>query len=364
MYRARVFHDGVQHSLGSFFTISDAKAALALARADIARRQFVPPAEAKRLRMDAAARAKLDALTVGQWSKRWLDGLQTEGRSPGTIRSYASTLNRHVLPTLADTPLTAITPDDIDLLLARVPSRGARTNTARTLRAMLLAAVRDRTTALTVSPFQASITKPRVAAEIDPDDIATAEEVRRLAAAMPERLRIGVELAAWGCLRQGELLGLQRRDIDLDAGAITIRRQWLSKATPPEYAPPKAGSTRRVHLPASLLPALRDHLDRFTPDGPEAPLLPSPRDPRRPVSQTNLDMAWRKARAGVRPSMRFHDLRHVGLTHFARTGATIAELQARGGHRDASVALRYQHATAERDRALTDKLNAAIEGRE
>ena len=57
---------------------------------------------------------------------------------------------------------------------------------------------------------------------------------------------------------------------------------------------------------------------------------------------------------------KFHDLRHPGLTIFAQLGATPAELLHRGGHRDVDVALRYQHATRERDAALTSRMDSHV----
>jgi integrase len=52
-----------------------------------------------------------------------------------------------------------------------------------------------------------------------------------------------------------------------------------------------------------------------------------------------------------------HDLRHTGLTLAAATGATTAELMHRAGHVSADAALRYQHATKERDGVLADSLD-------
>ncbi|WP_235857156.1 tyrosine-type recombinase/integrase [Occultella glacieicola] len=181
-----------------------------------------------------------------------------------------------------------------------------------------------------------------------------------LAAAMPERLRIAVPLAAWCAMRIGEVLGLQRRDLDhLDDAAratLHVRRQFNVKAG--RLTPPKVGSTRSVALPAFLLTDLRTHLDTHTGPEPEAAVLATRRGR---VSQTALDNAWRVARteAGL-PRFRFHDLRHTGLTVYAQQGATLAELLHRGGHTDVTVALRYQHATAERDRALTTRLNKIV----
>jgi len=57
-----------------------------------------------------------------------------------------------------------------------------------------------------------------------------------------------------------------------------------------------------------------------------------------------------------RPDLHLHDLRHTGLTFAAATGATTAELMRRAGHSSAAAALRYQHATDDRDKVLADAL--------
>ena len=71
-----------------------------------------------------------------------------------------------------------------------------------------------------------------------------------------------------------------------------------------------------------------------------------------------VERAWRQARqaAGV-PHLRLHDLRHTGNTLAAATGASTKELMARMGHASPQAALIYQHATADRDRAIADALS-------
>jgi len=54
--------------------------------------------------------------------------------------------------------------------------------------------------------------------------------------------------------------------------------------------------------------------------------------------------------------LHLHDLRHTGLTLAAATGTTTAELMHRAGHASANAALRYQHATKDRDRVLAEAL--------
>jgi integrase len=377
-YRVRLYVNGFQHSLGMYTTLTDARAALDIARGQKARGTFVPPAERRRAIQDAKVQAEDRSVTVREWADTWLAQLAADDKSPGTIRAHRSLLRVHVLPTIGNMQITEVTKDDIDQLIAQVkalPSTrhsGAKTNgvwsnVARTLRAMFNAAVDAEAGGLTVSPVKVTVPKNvRVVKAEDRTDVATAEQVQKLTEAMPEHLAIAIPLAAWCSLRLGEVLGLQRRDFehldDPTRATLHVRRQWNTKASPPRYADPKAGSARTVAIPAGILPAIVEHLDRFTDGRPTAPLLPSKRDPLAPVSQTSIDAAWRTAREGVLPGFKFHSLRHTGLTAYAQQGATLVELMARGGHKSSDVALRYQHASEERDRALTSKLNGMIDG--
>ena len=168
-------------------------------------------------------------------------------------------------------------------------------------------------------------------------------------------------------LRLGEVLGLQRGDFEgLDSPGLAvlhIRRQWNSKAYGggAAYSAPKAGSEGVLAIPEELAAQVRAHLDRWVGGKKTSPLFPSVRDPSRPLSQTLFDEEWRAARvkAGM-PSFRFHDLRHTGLTLYAQAGATLSEIMARGRHKHPEVAVRYQHATLERDRANAAVLGAAF----
>ena len=63
--------------------------------------------------------------------------------------------------------------------------------------------------------------------------------------------------------------------------------------------------------------------------------------------------------AGV-TGLHFHDLRSSGATWAATAGATVRELMSRLGHATPAMALRYQHATLERDRAIADRLGALL----
>ena len=81
-----------------------------------------------------------------------------------------------------------------------------------------------------------------------------------------------------------------------------------------------------------------------------------------PLRRQNFRRVWIKAlaEAGL-PSVHFHDLRHTGNTLAAGSGASLRELMARMGHPSTRAAVIYQHASAQRDRAIAQSLNNIIE---
>ena len=88
-------------------------------------------------------------------------------------------------------------------------------------------------------------------------DFLTFEELSRLTEAMkidPER-RALVLLGADAGLRQGEIIALEWGDVDLVAGALTVRRSsWKG-----QVGTPKSGRERKVPLTARLKAALKAH---------------------------------------------------------------------------------------------------------
>jgi integrase len=174
---------------------------------------------------------------------------------------------------------------------------------------------------------------------------------------MPTDLRALVSVAFWGALRLGEVLALQRRDIDLTAGTLRVERQVLElKELGQVEGPPKAESVRTVHLPEQALAVLREHLAK-------SKGLPSARlFVRRDGSALrhhHVQTAWQTARAPLGlDQVHLHDLRHAGLTLAAQTGATTAEVMRRAGHSTARAALMYQHAADSRDAVIAQRLSA------
>jgi integrase len=120
--------------------------------------------------------------------------------------------------------------------------------------------------------------------------------------------------------------------------------------------PKSQAGKRTVAIPPHLLPALREHLAEHVDTGADALLFSAFHGGH--LGTRALYNAYYPARtAAGRPDLRFHDLRHTGAYLAAGTGATLADLMNRLGHSSVTVAMRYQHASAERDRIVADRLS-------
>ena len=163
-----------------------------------------------------AAAAKVKRMTFGEYAAAWLPARKTKGRplADRTRDHYQDLLDRFILPTFKDVQLTAITPDMIDhwYELVAIGRPTYQAHSYALLRTILGTAV-DRGLITTANPAKVrggGSTKRRH--KVKP---ATLSELAEIVAAMPERRRLMVQLAAWCGLRFGELAELRRKDVDL-----------------------------------------------------------------------------------------------------------------------------------------------------
>ena len=311
---------------------------------------------------------KASRLTLGDYFPGWLEKRTYRGRplKDGTRYRVRKDVENHILPYFGAMRLVDITQADIDSWLASLPSdqESMRANAYKTLKAILHTASQPgrhgEPPMIPGYPVTRSLPKPQRKTETIP---ATPEQVKAVHDAMPERLRMAVYLAVFGDgLRIGEVCALQRRDIDLESRTMHVRRGRVTMAGDRYVDTPKTpGSVRDERIPSQLVPLLRMFLDAHVGKGPTSWLFPAVRDPTRPI-HPNTMRSWYDAarkRAG-RPDLRFHDLRHTGLTWLAEEGATVRELMDAAGHSDVETAMRYQHAVSERRERLAERMGERL----
>ena len=298
--------------------------------------------------------------TFGRFALDWLEH-RTDIR-PNTRSTYAGLLKNHLLPSFGETPLSQITPTDVRLWYGRLAPRKQSTadSAYRLLRTIMNTARHERIISETPCTLRGA------GADHSPErEAPTLEQVQALTAAMPERYRVAVVLAAWGTLRISEILALQRRDIDLVAGSVSVTKQLLDLGSRTgaivPFAPTKSeAGVRKVHLPASALVQVAHHMEHFVASEPDAFVLTGATG--RPVWRKALRRHWTAARAAVGvPSLHFHDLRHFAGTVAAQAGATTRDLMARGGWSSPQMVVRYMHTSEERDAQIASEMDRLAE---
>lgn len=177
----------------------------------------------------------------------------------------------------------------------------------------------------------------------------------------------GKQLRHWreasGLLMQDVAAHLRRRHIDLVHMEVAVEEQAHEINGRRIVVPhtKTAAGLRRVSLPKVVADALEEHLASYVGAGPDAEVFVGPEG--RPLRRARLSVVWQAACAevGAPEGLRIYDLRHHALTLAARKpGITTKELMARGGHSSPRAALRYQHASRERDREVADYLDDVI----
>ncbi len=354
-YQARISApDGQRHAAPTTFAAKrDAQVWVAQMSADISRGKFTAKAVQSSM-----------AVAFGPYAERWVEERMVRGRplADRTRAEYRGLLKRHVLPTWENKALHSITKADVRDWYAGLPDRPTtRAHCYALVRSILGQAVEDGHLPSNPLAIRGAGTTRRKR-DIRP---ATVEEVEAVAAAMPEGYRLLVVLSAWMALRVGEATELRRSDIDARTGTLRISRAVVRVEGENRVKTPKSDAGRReLVIPRSLMPQVREHLLVHGAPGDDGLLFPSPGDPERHLLEATASKMFRRARTkGGRDDLTLHGLRHVGLTWYAESGATLPEVMAYAGHSTVAAALRYMHAASERRGVLADRLSDRYEGR-
>ncbi|MGJ5591606.1 tyrosine-type recombinase/integrase [Micrococcus lylae] len=375
----------MQHSVGSFARLTDARAALAVAQGEKARGTFIPPTirrrRAREQREYAQQQAAADQFTVADLFAEWHVWLGRAGRKPSTLDQHAYRYSRYIAPTFADRPVSTVTPADVDAwheAITEENGKGAARTAYMTLSSMFTYATGrargqrppERPYA-TANPCQVPGASVHTPVRKPGRSVATADEMQAIADLMPPGSGMAVLLAGWCGLRLGEVMALRRRHITEHDGMMWLhvetqlqrdRDGVLYETTPKSWA-----GTRTVPVPPIITAALHQHIDDDAGHGRNGLLFPRRRRGVDYGAPETLESRFSKARqrfndaqiqAGEEPldGFTFHHLRHTALTRLGEAGATLEELRVFAGHRNYDHVARYQHATRDRLAMLADKM--------
>jgi integrase len=309
-------------------------------------------------------------ITVAAYLQRWLRDYAKPDVAPRTYERYAEIVAHHIAPKLGMVTLSQLRPAHIVAAEREWQDAGLSPSTVlkfhRLIREALHHAIRWRL--LAVNPADA-VTPPRVERR-EMSVLNPAQAAALLAQARGTEFEAPITTALYSGLRLGELRGLRWRDLDLDAGRLSVV-QSLQKVPGGGVVArqPKTHRSRRgVSLPAALVGVLREHRRRqvearlVAGDAWEDADLVFTDTLGSPLSETRLRWAfWRLLREAGLPRIRLHDLRHTMATLMLAAGEHPKVVSERLGHSTVSITLdTYSHVLPGLQAAAAERLAVTL----
>lgn len=275
------------------------------------------------------ARARI---TVGELATAWLE--RKLDLKPSTRARYSSIIERHVMPTWAGVPLSAVAYEDVAAWVGRLSAAGLSGSSVRqchrVLSLILADAVRGRR--IQSNPAE-GVELPRAA---KPDKrFLTADEVARLAEAAGREGLVVLTLALTG-LRFGELAALRVRRVDLLRRRLEVAESVTEVNGVLVTGSPKTHQRRSVPVPRFLADQLAPLLADKGPDDLVFTTAAGGQLRLMNFRRRAFDKAAHEAGLdGLTP----HELRHTAASLAVASGANVKDVQRMLGHASAAMTL-------------------------
>lgn len=314
-------------------------------------------------------------LTLGDFVPRFITYSENNNKHSSVV-TKRQILDDHLVPAFGSMALDAIGPaeiEDFKAAMRKKPS-GARARKEAPTRAALrkrtgtgpkLLSLKSINNVLTVLHKLLALAQeqgviahvPRVKlfrTEKPAFDFLTFEEAERLVAYAEPEWRPVLLVALKTGLRQGELIGLQWSDVDLQRGKLHVRRTIWRGVT----GSPKGGRERTVDLPTSVVDALKGHRHL------RGPYVFCQQDGQ-PLTDGLMKLPLQRAlrQAGIcreQGRIGWHDLRHTYGSHLAMRGVPLKVIQELMGHATIEMTMRYAHLAPEARESAVQQLDRPV----
>ncbi|MEX2287745.1 MAG: site-specific integrase [Planctomycetaceae bacterium] len=303
-------------------------------------------------------------LRLAEYLDQWLENCAKRTVRETTYVSYEVLVRLHIKPHLGGIKLTQLAPSHIDAFLRRLNEAGHSPRRQQMAFGILRGALNHavKRGLLLRNVCQCVDTPKAEQREMHP--LNQEEAQRFLKAAEGDRLHALYVLALTVGAREGELLGLEWKDVDLDMQVMFIRRTLNESLGKFLSGPPKTKrGTRKVRLPQVAIDALLEHRKRMLKEGHAGVDLVFCDQAGGPLRRQNVQRRSfipLLAQADC-PEIRFHDLRHTYATLALANGVPIRVISDTMGHSGSSVTIdTYAHVLPSQERLAADKMDAVF----
>ena len=337
----------------TYYTLAQARRALACFQADRVRKKLVLP----------------QSMTVGEWLEEWMTNVVAPTRAASTEYGYRNIVENHLVPALGEVALERLTPRHVQKYYTDLLAQGLSPNTVRRHHDLLSTALRmAQRQGLLCTEVMAAVTPPRQVKK-EPK-FYTPEEVRALyAAAESSWLEPVIKLAGFLGLRREEICGLKWSSVDFARHNIIIKEARTSVGSHVvEKETKNTSSVRVLYLPEELQQYLRAEQARQQARGGDES---GTQDGYvvvdrlgKPCSPNVISRGFQRLirRSGL-PEITLHGLRHTFATVASAQGVPLFEISKALGHSTPTTTGRiYTHLMDSAQTSAISSVAAAIQG--
>ncbi|MFT9849263.1 tyrosine-type recombinase/integrase [Aneurinibacillus sp. REN35] len=280
-------------------------------------------------------------MKYGTYLHEWLEG-KKHSLSVQTFTMYEIYAKAHILPVLGHTQLDKLTPISIQKFVSNIRSKELADATVERIYSIVNASLNTAVKMQLIPKNVASlIDKPkRNKNQLTIWDVYQVNKFLSTAKESPYYMTFF--LAIMTGMRQGEILGLSWKDVDLNKGLLYITQTLAHNGKSIIVGAKTKTSVRSIALSPSTIDALKEHQNNagYNPYG-----LVVCSTTGTPVNPANLRREWLKLikMSGI-PQIRFHDLRHTHASLMLKQGEHIKVVSERLGHSKIQMTLdTYTH---------------------
>ncbi len=293
-----------------------------------------------------------DRITVSEYLDRFMADVAAHTLKPKTIDSYKLLIEKHIKPAIGNLKLTQVRPSHLQTLYSRKLEEGLSKRSVQYIHAVIRRSFNQAVRWEFLARNPASAVTPPKPIKRAPE-ILSVDQIKKFFEAVKDHRYYPIYLIAVGCgLREGEILGLERKDVSLDEGILQVRQTVVSIRGRLSLGEPKTDKAKRaVAIPGFVADVLKDHLKK---DG-----LLFATSTGKPVSPRNLLRHFHLslARAGI-PRVKFHSLRHSYATIQLISGTNPKIVQEALGHSTITLTLdTYSHIIPTLQKEAAENIN-------
>ena len=309
------------------------------------------------------ARAKRKPLTTAAFLEEWLVSI-SHSVKPTTLQRYEELVRLHATPEFGDVRLTRLSPSDLERLYGSKIRNGLAPKSVWNLHLVLHRALSYAHRRGLVENNVAKLVDPPKRQRREMQSLSPEQARRFLDAVRGDRFEALYVLAISTGMRQGELLALRWRDVDLAGRSLRVtgsiqyvRGHGLSLSSPKTRA-----SRRQVMLSRIAVDALERRKEAQTQERErsgnkweDSDFVFTTRNGKALYAKNIRRSSFRKVLvAAALPRIRFHDLRHTAATLLLGQGVHPKIVSEMLGHASIGITLDlYSHATPTIQREAT-----------